>query len=566
MTFLVYMNMKAFAKYMMKMCSLALIAVLPVQCADRSVYISIHGFNETEALRLAEKDLSDLMGQAMQKENVTDKYRFTLVRDTACRLGSFQCMEVAPCSFEFKAADEVSVSHAVYTFLERLGYTFDITSTLVPEHFDFDNIKGCEFNVTPKVRWRGIRQHVNFPMDISSYPIDEAKEYLNNLLRLRFNKLAVHSYPGFWHEQPQGDSILYGGNFFYDSPHFYQNNELLKRHVRYNDSLYCIPEMESIYFDAPLKSKKTMAWMRELLEHAKALGFYIQFSFEPRTMTLDNTAEVAAHIAETYPMIDALELMTEEMGGWGASCTRQEVEHTVERFWGKEMLKDTVVMSCIRERQSDLNSLYTQLGQNMQTVEYLKKRNFSKDLKLGIYCTTGYAPAAYHLVRKIQPDVPVALMPSHGSDGVNRGIRKPVHNTNDLDATEIYSWIEFDGLMYLQQNAIKGINDLLAYTDTLSGETQLSSVCFNHWRTCENRVTARFASEASLGGSKQVDDFYKDYARRVGLDEALFGKIMDEINRLDSFSTTALGNIGFWPDRRMEKLRIVQMDECREYR
>lgn len=256
-----------------------------------------------------------------------------------------------------------------------MGYTFDITSTLV-ERFDFGKIKNLEFDVTPKVRWRGIRQHVNFPMDISSYPIGEAKAYLDNLLRLRFNKLAVHSYPGFWHEQPQGDSILYGGNFFYDSPHFYKGNPFLKEHIRYNDSLFCIPEMEGIYFDAPLKSKKTMAWMRELLEYAKGLGFYIQFSFEPRQLSLDATAEVARHIADTYPMIDALELMTEEMGGWGASCTREEVEKTLVRFWGKEMLADSVVTSCIRDRQSDLNSLYMQLGQNMQAVSHLKGQGF----------------------------------------------------------------------------------------------------------------------------------------------------------------------------------------------
>lgn len=42
-----------------------------------------------------------------------------------------------------------------------------------------------------------------------------------------------------------------------------------------------------------------------------------------------------------------------------------------------------------------------------------------------------------------------------------------------------------------------------------------------------------------------VKDFYDAYARRVGLDASLFGKIMAEINNLDSFSTHGLGNIGF---------------------
>lgn len=539
------MRKKCFVRQLINIGCLSLILGISVQCKEEPVRITTEGFERTEALHLVENDLTNLMGQALSKENLDERFRFRLLCDTAFHNGRFSCEPDGVNSFVFRAGTPADVSHAVYTFLEKLGYTFDITSTLVPESFDFGQIRGLEFDILPKVRWRGIRQHVNFPMDISSYPIDEAKEYLNNLLRLRFNKLAVHSYPGFWHEQPQGDSILYGGNFFYDSPHYYKGNHFLKEHIRYNDSLFCIPEMEGIYFKAPLKSKKTLAWMRELLAYAKGLGFYIQFSFEPRQMTLAETEKVARHITDTYPMIDALELMTEEMGGWGATCTREEVENTLVRFWGKDVLNDSVLTSCIRDRQSDLNSLYLQLGQNMEAVSHLKKQDFPKELKLGIYCTTGYASAAYHLVRKMQPDVPVALMPSHGSDGVNRGIRKLVRTTDDLDATEIYSWIEFDGLMYLQQNAIKGINDLFAYTDTLSAANQLASVCFNHWRTCENRITARFASEASLAGSMPVDGFYDSYARRVGLDASLFGKIMTEINSLDSFATTGLGNIGF---------------------
>ena len=104
----------------------------------------------------------------------------------------------------------------------------------------------------------------------------------------------------------------------------------------------------------------------------------------------------------------------------------------------------------------------------------------------------------------------------------------------------------FDGLMYLQQNAIEGINGLFAYTDRLMGDEQLPSVCFNHWRTCENRVTARFASEVVLNGSMRLDDFYLAYARRLGITSPeAFAAVMKEINQLDSFSTGGLGNIGF---------------------
>lgn len=527
---------------------LLLSVFLFVQCNRAPVQIQVKGFPESSAIRFAQEELTAFLTQAMEQEQVTDQFSFEFVCDTSFHKGEFACKSVSPSHFVFSGGDAISLSHAVYTWLEKLGYTFDISQTIVPEAFDFDAVRQMDLQILPKVRWRGIRQHVNFPMDISSYPMDEAKEYVNNLVRLRFNKLAVHSYPGFWHEQPQGDSILYGGNYFYDSPHYYKDNESIKRHVRFNDSLFCIPSMEAIYFDKPLKSKRSMEWMNELLTYAKSLGLRIQFSIEPRQMPLEETVSTVQQILKAYPAIDALELITEEMGGWGPRCTREEVTETLTNYFGEEILNDSLIQSTIKEPQADLNALYAQLGNNMEAVKQLKRDETlaSKEFKMGIYCTTGYSKPAYHLVRKMMPEVPVAVMPSHGSDGVNRAIRNNIQHVSDMKSTEIYSWIEFDGLMYLQQNAIEGINGLFAYTDRLMGDEQLPSVCFNHWRTCENRVTARFASEVVLNGSMRPDAFYQAYARRLGIaSPEAFAAVMKEINRLDSFSTGGLGNIGF---------------------
>ena len=90
----------------------------------------------------------------------------------------------------FFGADAISVSHAVYTFLEDAGYVFDFYGSFAPAEVKLDSLTGR--TVRPRARYRGIRQHVNFPMDISSYPIDEAKAYLDQLLRMRFNKLSIH--------------------------------------------------------------------------------------------------------------------------------------------------------------------------------------------------------------------------------------------------------------------------------------------------------------------------------------------------------------------------------------
>ena len=71
-------------------------------------------------------------------------------------------------------------------------------------------------------------------MDISAYPLDEAKEYLNRLMRMRFNQIAIHSYPNLWHEVKTGDSTELAGNFFYNRPHPIPNLAVIKNNIRFN--------------------------------------------------------------------------------------------------------------------------------------------------------------------------------------------------------------------------------------------------------------------------------------------------------------------------------------------
>lgn len=518
-------------------------------CVNSQIEIKVAGCEESTVMAFAKEELEKYMLHALEREGVKGKYIFEFVCDKSLVNGEFSCEALSSLEFRLKGADPMAVSHAVYTFLEELGYTFDIYRTVIPERFDFDRIGTLHKEVVPAVRYRGIRQHVNFPMDISSYPIEEAKEYINNLVRLRFNKLVVHSYPGMWHEQPQGDSTLYAGNFFYDSPHNFADNVTLKSNVRFNDSIFCIPVMEHIYFSQPEKSRKAIGWMSELLDYAKSIGLYVQFSFEPRTFTSEQTVFLLKDIQRTYPMVDAIEIMTEETGGWGASATREEVEATLKQYFGEEILKDPVIAGTISDRQVDLNYLYAQIGRNSQAIKELLQeaqfQNRDTELKLGIYCSTGYSVASHHLARKTLPDTKIVIMPSHGSDGVFKAAEKILTNAEEVNMTEVYSWIEFDGLMYQQQNAITGIHNLIGYLKGMSAGNQIPSLCFNHWRTCDNSITARYAAVATLADVKP-NDFYHFYAERLNIPSGdTFAKIMEKIDDIDSFSTTSLGNIGF---------------------
>ena len=168
--------------------------------------------------------------------------------------------------------DEAAIGHSLYTILENLGFQFDITGVVVPTVFKTAIFKSDTQSIIPFTRWRGIRQHVNFPMDISSYPLAEAKEYLNNLVRMRFNKIAIHSYPNLWHEVNFEDSVDYAGNFFYGRQHDIPNMQIFTNHIRFNDKIFSIPEIEKSYSNTPVKSKMAVAWMRSLIEYAQSIG------------------------------------------------------------------------------------------------------------------------------------------------------------------------------------------------------------------------------------------------------------------------------------------------------
>jgi hypothetical protein len=117
----------------------------------------------------------------------------------------------------------------------------------------------------------------------------------------------------------------------------------------------------------------------------------------------------------------------------------------------------------------------------------------------------------------------------------------------DWEKTMVYSWIEFDGIMYLQQNELRGIRRLLEYAEDVNGPgNPIGSVCFNHWRLAENRVTMRYAALSTLYGAMDESVFYTDYARGLGIREtSLFAAAMKKLDDAGWYATTDLPNVGF---------------------
>ena len=416
-----------------------------------------------------------------------------------------------------RASDAVGALHALYTFCEVLGTTFDITGPIMPASVDWAKVEETDSLVTPHIRWRGIRQHVNFSMDISSYSIPEAREYLQNLVRMRFNKLTIHSYPYQWYAEDVTGEMHYAGSFFYGQTHWCNRWDLLHELcLGRNDSVFCIPGAEEVFSDKAKRSEVAMNWMRQLIKTAKELGLRVQFSCENRHFTVEQTKKLAYLLTDNYA-IDDLEFITEEMGGWN-----DDMPYATQQI-------DTAAAT-IRALEADPAF-----------------RGRVKELKLGIYCVLHHRIGdLFQHARQVLPNHYITVLSQYASRGVAAAYPAFITNAEDLKWTELYSWVEFDGQMYIQQNHVEGIDDLIKQMDQTAPGVQHRSLLFNHWRTAENRTSFRYAAEATIMRDRRQDDFYREYARRLGIEDTkAFLEMQHAMQELHAFDVDHHGNIGF---------------------
>lgn len=442
--------------------------------------------------------------------------------------------------------DRTCLLHAVYTFLEQIGFLFEITGPVWRGGPAHQAPPEGRLVIEPRVRWRGIRQHINFPMDLSGYPLDEAREYIRNLARLRFNAITFHSYPNQFVAGPQVTGSDKAGYFFYGQRHAIPDHPVLKRVIR-NQRVFCIPEIEPVYDDPAERSRRAVAWLREVMAEARRVGLRIQFSFEPRLTSTDASATLATAraILRDYPLIDVLELISEEEG-WGGSPITLEQLRACER----EHFREGLIPADLAPMLLHANAIKVlgQVGHALRAAKALR-RETNVPLAVGVYCVQPkYLRAALMGLEEFLPkEISLALLPGHGSGRLTRYLDEAgVPAVEARQRTMLYGWIELDGGMYVQQNAVAEIRCMIEDAlDRLQG-APIYGVCFNHWRTTENRITARYAAEATLQGPIPVIRFYHDYAARLGIQPAgEFSAAMQALGIADQLTCEYLGNIAF---------------------
>jgi len=402
--------------------------------------------------------------------------------------------------------DASGVLHAVYTLLEKLGINFDITGPVLPSNIDFQSLAGWSSHIKPQVTLRGIRQHINFPMDISAYPLSEAKEYIRNLARLRMNFIVFHSYTGEFFECPPLN--IKAGNFFYGQRHDLPEIPLFQNSIR-NRHTFCIPEIEAIFDRPDERSHAAISWLKEVMREAKICGLTVQFSFESPGVSPEDGLAACESILSQYPKIDILEMITPENGG-----------------------------------NPEKN-----LARNLVTAKLLKAKlgeNCPK-LALGVYETgSALKDGLVYLRQNCPSDIQWTFLPAHGARAVVDALKTAGFGTSDWQHSVVYSWIEFDGLMYLQQNSVQGTQQLLTLAKSSLGDSPIPAIAFNHWRTAENRTAITYLARATIDKNLTPEIFYKQYGQTLGIaNTAVYAKAMNDMDNLDAYCREKLFNIGF---------------------
>jgi hypothetical protein len=250
---------------------------------------------------------------------------------------------------------------------------------------------------------------------------------------------------------------------------------------------------------------------------------HVRFSFEPRLESVENTLAMCDDIMAAYPMIDSLELTTNENGG-GGDAAPQEMRAAIEEYFTLAAYDDAVLAREFEAPPSAMVTMLRELGHNIRVVRALREqRPYARDLPLvlGVYCIPeSFGQVAIKMLDAYAPqDCEIALMPQYGSRWVGHRFESFEVSRSAWERLNVYSWVEFDGMFFFQQNEVDGVRHLLDVVGAGSGHEPIHAIAFNTWRTAENQISLRYAAESCICGPVSTEEFYRRYAGELGIDE-----------------------------------------------
>ncbi len=409
-------------------------------------------------------------------------------------------------------------------------------------------------------------------MDISSYPLHEAMEYIRNLARMKFTALTFQCLNGigWYHFDHHGFQVGEDPRqtLYYSETHAVAEHP----HLRFNSpnrAIFAIPEVEEVYH-TPVQRAVMQSWLRRVIRCAKECGMTIFLSIEPCMVNNDAallaaglTPGIETYIAVTqtavrailaqYPEIDGIEVFTgENQGGWpvpeSAGRHLGAAGGAPARALGSSRtLSDEERTQLEPARQhlvgvlSDLHLAIAVLTRMADDPALLGKRRM-----VGVYYTDDrYWSAFAPIIEAMVPDsLEFSLMAGYGARGTARSLVQGQLTPALLARTQIYSWCEFDGSMYVQQNECVGVQQSLQCARRDGGRT--TALLANHWRNAENEFTISYLSAASYFGVDPQAFYAEHLPKLVGLEAAgELAAILADLDTANHFAVTHFFNIGF---------------------
>jgi len=441
----------------------------------------------------------------------------------------------------------------IYEALSQAGILFEATGYKILEKFDIYDFLHVKKSVKPKCRLRGIRQHINFPMDISSYTLEDAKKYIRALARMQYNAITFHSYGGQWHATEPDNPNSHAGHFFYGQHHPITTKDSLTASRIHNRKQYCIPEAEAIYDNEKSCGEYAQYWLREVMKTVKEVGMELTLSVEMPFDEADKNNAMLSEVCRAYPQIDTLELITYENGDEGHKyevdgLAPETMKECLVNIFGERILeKDGRLPGVMNKIPAVLPGSIVALKRIFEALDnkehWMKGLEKKPALRAGIYVT--YAESLkllWPILCKCLPDgVTKSLLPAHGAVAVTKVMEEIGIDENDWQNTMFYSWAEFDGNMYIQQMSTDGLEKIV----TMSSAESVYGICINHWRTSENKMAISYWAKNAVKPMKTVD-FYGEYAKMLKIGKTdHFVETCDRLAKLDTHNRDQLFNIGF---------------------
>ena len=256
-----------------------------------------------------------------------------------------------------------------------------------------------------------------------------------------------------------------------------------------------------------------------------------------------------------YPQIDVLELITPEGGGDNSQpLSSPEAAALCRELFGGGAA-GAALQSLRQEGREPWGEVpSTALDGTLRSVKQIwrmwqcrQEWLGDKELQVGLYvtCKESLRVAKAFMNQIFPAELGYTFLPAHGALAVADAVAYMGVHAAELQKTMLYSWVEFDGNMYVQQNSCGGIQALLEYCRRESGGASIHGICFNHWRTAENSLTLSYAAQAS-GAFLPARDFYRQHAAEYAIGQPeTFVELMSQLEELDIFNRDNLFNVGF---------------------